>query len=194
MDLASVFSLPVGEKLSVEREWPPQGKWTYEDYRSLPDDGWRYEVIQGKLYASPASEPIHQECSGNLLAELVISEKETMRAKYTQRQLILCSATSPLRSSRIFVLSSNRGWTSSRRNASKARRTLSLKYFLLQTGSWIGAPSSRFTPKPVCANTGLSTLKREPSSFLSSTRRDTSCEENSVQERLCARKCCPVSR
>jgi len=33
-----------------EQSWPPQGRWTYEDYLRLPDDGWRYEVIQGELY------------------------------------------------------------------------------------------------------------------------------------------------
>jgi Uma2 family endonuclease len=39
---------------------PPQGKWTYEDYTRLPDNGMRYEVIQGELYMSPAPSPKHQ--------------------------------------------------------------------------------------------------------------------------------------
>ena len=50
------------------RGWPPQGKWTYEDYRSLPDDGWRYEIIAGELYMTPAPEPIHQEYGGEMFA------------------------------------------------------------------------------------------------------------------------------
>jgi len=25
----------------AEEKWPPQGQWTYEDYKRLPDDGWR---------------------------------------------------------------------------------------------------------------------------------------------------------
>src|SRR5690349_4006117 len=29
------------------RIWPAQGKWTYEDFLHLPDDGQRYEVIWG---------------------------------------------------------------------------------------------------------------------------------------------------
>src|SRR4051812_2068422 len=32
----------------------PAGTWTYEDLFSLPDDGRRYEIIEGKLYEMPA--------------------------------------------------------------------------------------------------------------------------------------------
>ena len=28
----------------------PAGSWTYEDLLSLPDDGRRYEIIEGELY------------------------------------------------------------------------------------------------------------------------------------------------
>ena len=39
---------------------PAQGKWTYDDYACLPDDGKRYEVIRGELYESGAPRPLHQ--------------------------------------------------------------------------------------------------------------------------------------
>jgi Uma2 family endonuclease len=42
------------------RPWPAQGEWTYEDYLRLPDDGNRYEVIRGFLYAMPAPGYDHQ--------------------------------------------------------------------------------------------------------------------------------------
>ena len=42
------------------RRWPAQGKWTLEDYRQLPEDGQRYEVIRGHLYVSPAPTILHQ--------------------------------------------------------------------------------------------------------------------------------------
>src|ERR687894_2597688 len=32
----------------------PAGTWTYEDLNSLPDDGRRYEIIEGELYEMPA--------------------------------------------------------------------------------------------------------------------------------------------
>jgi hypothetical protein len=33
---------------------PPQGRWTYADWESLPDDGNRYEIIDGVLYMTTA--------------------------------------------------------------------------------------------------------------------------------------------
>jgi Uma2 family endonuclease len=47
--------------------WPVQGEWTYEDYRRLPDDGRRYEVIHGVLYVNPAPRLLHQYVSSELL-------------------------------------------------------------------------------------------------------------------------------
>lgn len=39
---------------------PPQGRWTYSDYAALPDDGNRYEVVDGVLYMAPAPTLAHQ--------------------------------------------------------------------------------------------------------------------------------------
>jgi len=53
------------EELSVviPADWvpgPPQGSWTYEDYAALPDDGRRYEIVNGVLVMAPAPSPEHQ--------------------------------------------------------------------------------------------------------------------------------------
>ncbi|MEZ4863356.1 MAG: Uma2 family endonuclease [Caldilineaceae bacterium] len=40
--------------------WPPQGAWRYADYRRLPDDGRRYEIIAGVLYLANAPSFDHQ--------------------------------------------------------------------------------------------------------------------------------------
>src|SRR5690606_27422899 len=48
------------------RRWPGPGEWTYEDYRQLPDDGYRYEIIEGELYMTPAPNIGHQRSSRNL--------------------------------------------------------------------------------------------------------------------------------
>ncbi len=37
-----------------------QGEWTYEDYLNLPDDGRRYEIIEGVLYVTNAPDIDHQ--------------------------------------------------------------------------------------------------------------------------------------
>jgi Uma2 family endonuclease len=39
---------------------PKQGKWTVEDWEKLPDDGNRYEVIDGVLYMTTAPKNFHQ--------------------------------------------------------------------------------------------------------------------------------------
>ena len=53
-------------------------QFTYEDYLQLPDDGKRYEIIEGELYMSPAPLTIHQKIVGNLFriwANFVHEEK-----------------------------------------------------------------------------------------------------------------------
>ncbi len=40
--------------------------WTYQDYRELPDDGIRYEVLEGRLYMTPAPSTYHQTLSRRL--------------------------------------------------------------------------------------------------------------------------------
>jgi Uma2 family endonuclease len=43
---------------------------TYDDYRSLPDDGQRYEIIGGELFMSPGATFYHQIIVTNLVSRL----------------------------------------------------------------------------------------------------------------------------
>jgi len=54
----------------VWAQWPPQGKWTYEDWLRLPSDGYRYEVLNGELYMTPPPTVRHQFASVNLFSDL----------------------------------------------------------------------------------------------------------------------------
>jgi Uma2 family endonuclease len=45
----------------------PAGTWTYEDLVSLPDDGRRYEIIEGELYEMPAPSWDHAVTIMNLI-------------------------------------------------------------------------------------------------------------------------------
>lgn len=45
----------------------PAGSWTYEDLFSLPDDGRRYEIIEGELYEMPAPSVDHAITIMNLI-------------------------------------------------------------------------------------------------------------------------------
>jgi len=54
--LASVGSTT----LTAQNGWPAQGQWRYADYLRLPDDGKRYEIIEGVLYVANAPSYDHQ--------------------------------------------------------------------------------------------------------------------------------------
>ncbi len=63
------------EELSVvtPADWvpgPPQGSWTYDDYAALPDDGHRYEIVNGVLVMAPAPSPSHQDIVGEIFSYL----------------------------------------------------------------------------------------------------------------------------
>ena len=59
----------------------PKVKYTYADYCELPDDGRRYEIIDGGLYVAPAPETPHQGILLNLalLIAPVVKEGEIGR-------------------------------------------------------------------------------------------------------------------
>lgn len=46
--------------LPKDQAWPVQGEWTYEDYLRLPDDGRRYEIIEGVLLVTNTPSFAHQ--------------------------------------------------------------------------------------------------------------------------------------
>jgi Uma2 family endonuclease len=56
--------------LPADQTWPASGKWTYEDYCRIPNDGRLYEIIEGDLYMSPVPLIKHQRARGNLSARL----------------------------------------------------------------------------------------------------------------------------
>ena len=57
---------PVGTQFRLR----PQGMWTYEDWLDFPDDGWKYEVIDGELYMTPPPATGHQRSSSRLFVKM----------------------------------------------------------------------------------------------------------------------------
>lgn len=49
----------------------PAGAWTYEDLFVLPDDGKRYEIIEGELYEMPSPTSAHAITIANLVTMLI---------------------------------------------------------------------------------------------------------------------------
>ncbi len=50
---------------------PAAGAWRYEDLERLPDDGKRYEIIEGVLYEMPAPGVDHAAVVMNLIGLLL---------------------------------------------------------------------------------------------------------------------------
>lgn len=53
----------------IETRYPSPGErcgLTYEDYCALPDDGLRYEIIDGALFSEPSPRRAHQEAAFRL--------------------------------------------------------------------------------------------------------------------------------
>lgn len=46
---------------------PARRGWSYAEFARLPDDGNRYEVIDGELFVTPSPRPAHQGVAGNLV-------------------------------------------------------------------------------------------------------------------------------
>lgn len=44
--------------------------FTYEDFKQLPEDGYRYEILNGDLVQEPPPRPMHQIISANLFATM----------------------------------------------------------------------------------------------------------------------------
>ena len=52
--------------LTPDRIPPGRIRLTYVDYVGLPNDGKRYEILDGELFVTPAPRPRHQQVSINL--------------------------------------------------------------------------------------------------------------------------------
>jgi Uma2 family endonuclease len=56
--------------MSVDLATKPRRRLTYQDYLVLPEDGKRYEIIEGELYMSPSPNLEHQFVAGNIFGTI----------------------------------------------------------------------------------------------------------------------------
>ena len=87
---------------------PPQGQWTYEDVRALPEDGNRYEVLDGVLYVSPGPTPNHQRRLFRLSVRLdqYVRERSLGEWFIAPTDLVMPGAT-PVEPDAFFVAATN---------------------------------------------------------------------------------------
>lgn len=70
LDVVITAQMEQTEDLWGANSWPSPGEWRYEDWLNLPDDGQRYEIIEGVLYVANTPTIDHQyavmEISGEM--------------------------------------------------------------------------------------------------------------------------------
>lgn len=69
-DVMTPTFTPVYPTLPADQTWPAQGQWTYQDFLRLPDEGIRYEIIDGVLYMTNAPDTQHQYAVVEILGEI----------------------------------------------------------------------------------------------------------------------------
>lgn len=72
---------------------PRRGDWTYADLEQLPDDGLRYELIDGTLLVSPSPRLVHQRMVGHLYLRLVDACTEGMEVLLAPFDVVLSQNT-----------------------------------------------------------------------------------------------------
>lgn len=106
---AQPLRVPIPDELQGPL-FPPQGRWTYEDHRRLPDDGRRYEVLRGVLYVTAAPNLLHQTVLRNVVRLLIrfLDEKPLGDFLFAPVDLILPNGLSaPVQPDLVY---STRGW------------------------------------------------------------------------------------
>lgn len=57
-------------------QFPRQGEWTYDHWLQFPNDGWKYEIVDGILYMSPPPTINHQDVSGELFTRMRVFARD----------------------------------------------------------------------------------------------------------------------
>lgn len=87
------------------KQMPEPGAWTYEDYLDLPDDGRRYEIIDGVLYVTNAPSFAHQFAVAQILAQLhhFVTQRNLGVALPAPFEVHLSEKTRPVQPDVIFI-------------------------------------------------------------------------------------------
>lgn len=96
--------------LPADQTWPPPGQWTYEDYCRLPEDGMRYEIIEGVLYMSPAPITKHQRVSMKLAVrfENFAEKHDAGIVMHAPLDVILAKFATPVQPDIVFIAKKRR--------------------------------------------------------------------------------------
>ncbi len=86
---------------------PLQGQWTYADWERLPDDGNRYEIIDGVIYMTTAPSTFHQWIALQLVRRVAIpAEDQGLAYSFFAPIGVLMPGCDPVQPDFVVVLSS----------------------------------------------------------------------------------------
>ena len=180
----------------AEGKWPSQGQWTYADYKRLPDDGWRYEVIEGELHMAPAPRPRHQEATINLATAMSqFARSKRLGKVYTAPiDVLLPGLASPVQPDVLFIANDRLDIVKEEFIEGPPGQTWPSRCCRPATGWTIAAPSFASTLGPGCGSTGSLTWSGAPSKSLPCTARASPSSTATSQGKLPAPKRCRISR
>jgi hypothetical protein len=94
-----------GGAFTEQNGWPAQGQWGYADYLRLPDDGNRYEIIEGVLYVAGRPSIEHQLVVTNLLfsIHLFAGEREMGMILPAPLEVHLSETSKPVQPDVLFI-------------------------------------------------------------------------------------------
>lgn len=98
--------MPIGAlPLNEANGWPAQGQWRYADYLRLPDDGRRYEIIDGVLYIANAPSMEHQFTVSEIHfhLKLLVREKQLGQVFTAPLEVHLSEASRPVQPDILFI-------------------------------------------------------------------------------------------
>jgi Uma2 family endonuclease len=87
--MSLVEPLPTDVKLP----WRHGAPLTRDDLDRMPDDGHRYELIDGVLVVSPAPKPLHQRVVGNLFYDLRLACPPDLEVLFAPLDVVLSADT-----------------------------------------------------------------------------------------------------
>ena len=88
---------------------PPQGHWTYAHWEELPDDGNRYEIIDGVLYMTTAPSSFHQWIVNRLERHITIPvEDQGLAFAFTAPIGVIMPGCDPVQPDFVVVLASRK--------------------------------------------------------------------------------------
>jgi Uma2 family endonuclease len=95
---------------------PPQGQWTLADWEKLPDDGNRYEIIDGIIYTSTAPSLFHQWIIQQLYRRLGFpAEDQNLAIAFLSPVGVIMPNSEPVQPDFVLVLAAHKAILQDRR-------------------------------------------------------------------------------